>query len=74
MTAQAAQFRANEVLVSALIAEAEQEYTSKSRLRVVALSALHTLRTLYSHASSEASAEQAADSGLILPPEGIVTP
>lgn len=71
---QAASLRANESLVERLTNEAGYEYTSKSRLRVIAISALRTLQALYGQAAVEAEAEQAAARGVIIAPEGIAAP
>ena len=71
---QAAGFRANLAMTQRMIELVSNEYTSKERIRKIALGALVTLEASYMAMAEQAEQEAAASSGLLVMPEqGIVT-
>lgn len=73
----AAQMRQRAEYMQRMLREAQGLYTSKRRLQAIAIGAVSTLAIMYDAAAQAAeaqAAEQAAQSGLILPPEGIIVP
>lgn len=77
LEATAAGWRANLAFAERLSAEAQGEYTSKARLRWIALGALASLQMYYGQQLEiieKMQEEEASKSGLILPATEIVTP
>ena len=64
---EAAGWRANLSFVEKLLQEAMYEYTSKERLRRIAVIGLATLQALYSNAAEAAEARVPEAAGLIVP-------